>query len=155
MGQSAPSKAVATFNSNGVKGTVRFMALRSGVGVVITLTGVPAGRHGLHVHELGDLGDNCKNCGAHYNPTRRQHGGHEGAARHPGDLGNVVANSEGYVRTSIVIPNTCLRDLLGRSIVLHVGEDDLGHGRGAARRESLLTGNSGARLACAVIGLAA
>jgi Cu-Zn family superoxide dismutase len=59
------------------------------------------------------------------------------------------------VQTSIVIPNTCLRDLLGRSIVLHVGEDDLGRGQGSARRESLLTGNSGARLACAVIGFAA
>ncbi len=155
MGQAAPSRAVATFDANGVRGTVRFTELRTGMGIAISLDGVPPGRHGLHVHELGDLGDSCKKCGAHYNPGGRQHGGARGTMRHPGDLGNVVADAEGSVRTSLVVPRTCLRDLLGRSVVLHVGEDDLGRGQGASRRESQLTGNSGARLACAVIGLAA
>jgi len=155
MGQSGPSRAVATFNSDGVRGTVGLTALRSGVGIAISLDGLPPGKHGLHVHEYGNLGDGCKNCGSHYNPRGMHHGGPHGAARHPGDLGNVVADAGGFVRKSIIIPHTCLRDLLGRSLVLHVGADDLGQGRGLSLRESLLTGNSGARLACAVIGLAA
>lgn len=41
--------------------------------------------------------------------------------------------------------------MLGRSVVVHAGEDDLGHGNSA---DSKTTGNSGARLACGVIGLA-
>ena len=37
--------------------------------------------------------------------------------------------------------------ILGRSIVLHTDADDLGKGTG----DSLLTGNSGSRLACGTI----
>lgn len=155
MGQAPPSKAVATFTTNGVRGAVHFTSLPYGVGVAMNLQGVPPGDHGLHIHEFGDIGgDDCKKCGAHYNPSQRPHGGAHGGERHPGDLGNVFANDAGLVQTSFIIPRVCLRNLLGRSLVIHVGKDDLGHGQGAARRESMLTGNSGARLACAVIGLA-
>lgn len=156
MGQPPPSKAIAVFDQNGVGGVVRLERLPRGVGVDVKLHGLPPGAHGLHVHEFGDVGGGCERCGPHYSPSgHRHHGGRQGSARHPGDLGNVVADAAGQVRAAFVVPQTCLRDLLGRSLVLHAGEDDLGRGRGAARRESLLTGNSGARLACAVIGLAA
>ena len=32
------------------------------------------GLHGFHVHELGDLSDNCAGAGGHYNPFGRNHG---------------------------------------------------------------------------------
>lgn len=41
--------------------------------------------------------------------------------------------------------------VVGRSVVVHAKEDDLGEGGHA---DSLTTGNSGARVACGVIGLA-
>ena len=156
MGQSPPPRqALAVFSMNGVKGGVRFTELRGGVLVAVRLQGVPPGDHGLHVHECGDIGgDACKRAGAHYNPRGATHGGAHQGARHPGDLGNVEADASGAVRVDVKIPHVCLRDLVGRSVVIHANRDDLGGGVGGARAESLKTGNSGARLACAVVGWA-
>ena len=33
-----------------------------------TLTGLPEGRHGFHVHEFGNTSDNCMAAGSHINP---------------------------------------------------------------------------------------
>ena len=43
-----------------------------------------------------------------------------------------------------------LRDIVGRSMVIHADEDDLGLGGNAG---SLATGNAGERLACGIIDL--
>ena len=67
---------------------------------------------------------------------------------HAGDLGNVFANKRGKAKFDIFAKRFQLRSVIGRGIVVHAGEDDLGLGGDA---ESLITGNAGARLACCVI----
>lgn len=123
--------------------------------VLVSLRGLPAGPHGLHVHEFGDISDGCMTAGAHWNPDGTLHGGRydERGVRHVGDLGNVVAGSDGRAVEDFVVADLPLagnRGILGRALVLHYGQDDLGRGN---HEDSHTTGNSGGRMACGVIGV--
>ena len=65
-------------------------------------------------------------------------------------MGN-IESIDGRVKTIIHSQKIKLKgphNVVGRSVIIHADEDDLGTGLG----ESLKTGNSGARIACAVIG---
>lgn len=89
----------------------------------------------------------------HFNPLEQEHGAPEDKERHHGDLGNIVADSSGAAKT--VFSDRLLslngpHSIVGRGVVVHAGEDDLGEGGDDG---SLATGNAGGRLACAVIGL--
>ena len=113
---------------------------------------------GMHVHEKGDVTNQCKNCGKHYNPFLTFHGGLSGE-RHLGDFGNIQVNKNGISNVNNIV--TFQKDLsgfnnfnvmgsfAGRSLVLHNGMDDLGMGN---NYESGVNGNSGERIACGVIG---
>ena len=110
--------------------------------------GLTPGKHGLHIHEYGDLSDGCDSAGAHYNPEGVDHGGlQEG---HVGDLGNIIADKSGTSRFQIKAERVNLLDVVGRAIVVHADEDDLGKG---GDEESLKTGNAGDRVGCGVIRL--
>lgn len=71
--------------------------------------------------------------------------------RHVGDLGNIRANAQGEASVNIkdsVISLSGVNSILGRAIVVHSGEDDLGRGNHTL---SATTGNAGERWACGVI----
>jgi Cu-Zn family superoxide dismutase len=87
--------------------------------------------------------------GGHYNPDGVDHGDLEQG--HVGDLGNVSADDSGIADFTIVAKRVDLvgdRSVVGRGMVIHKDEDDLGRGGDA---ESKKTGNAGDRLACGVI----
>lgn len=94
--------------------------------------------------------------GAHFNPTGKTHGGPKDENRHVGDLGNVEANSEGIATLNmedhLIMIYGAVNNVIGRAMVVHEREDDLGRG---GDEESLKTGNAGGRLACGVIGVSA
>ena len=72
-----------------------------------------------------------------------------------GDLGNVTADAAGAVVVDLVDSMISLRgphSIIGRSVVIHADEDDLGRG---GQSDSLTTGHAGARVGCGVIGLGA
>ncbi len=139
-------------HSDEVKGSILLMQA-PGTPTLIkgTITGLKPGLHGFHIHEFGDMSDGCKSMGGHYNPDNVNHG--DLMEGHVGDLGNIQADESGKADFSIKATRVDLigdRSVVGRGIVVHSDEDDLGKG---GDEESLKTGNAGDRLACGVITL--
>ncbi len=154
--------AISTISSENINGYVFFHQCNSAspVSVVFDLRGPKSQTHAIHIHEFGDLRKGCESLRAHFNPTNTTHGSNLfHMPRHAGDLiNNLEFDNEGkfqyqYQDHSISLYNYS-KCILGRSIVIHEGVDDLGLGQGKMREESLKTGNAGKRIACAVIGLA-
>jgi len=150
---SAPLKAVAVLHPTSgskVGGTVTFTEEADGVQVHAEITGLTPGNHGFHVHEFGDCSAaDASSAGAHFNPTHKPHAGPDTPERHLGDMGNVQADASGkatlkYVDHQISLAND-ERSVIGRSVVVHEKADDL---------KSQPSGDSGARIACGVIGRA-
>ncbi|CAJ0600533.1 unnamed protein product [Cylicocyclus nassatus] len=132
-------------------GSVHFMQYGCTVIIAGTIYGLSPGPHGFHVHEVGNLGNGCLAAGPHFNPTNATHGARQDEIRHVGDLGNVVAQNSGvaafWLRDS-VITLTGPNSIVGRSLVIHEGEDDLGRG---SHPDSKATGNAGGRFGCGII----
>ena len=75
------------------------------------------------------------------------------ARPHAGDFGNITATKERYSTFHFTTSKVSLFEgelsIIGRSLVVHEDEDDLGKG---GHSDSLTTGHAGKRLDCAVSG---
>ena len=146
-GPSATAQLVAT-NGNTVSGTVTFTQQGNAVRVAGEVSGLaPNTEHGFHIHDKGDCssGDGMST-GGHFNPKGTAHGAHEQAEHHAGDLASLKADAYGvarfsYTSTSITVGEG-VTDVIGRGLIVHRDVDDF---------KTQPTGNSGPRLACAVI----
>jgi len=132
-----------------VRGVVHFVQHGDVVKVSGKVTGLTPGKHGFHVHQFGDLTslEDGKSAGGHYNPTNKPHGRPSDRQRHVGDLGNIVADSNGTAMIDIqdsVIKLGGPHSILGRGLVVHAGADKF----------TQPTGDAGARVALGVIGVA-
>jgi Cu-Zn family superoxide dismutase len=152
-----PISAIAVFDKKPILGTVRFTEdLKSDCVIIdIDITGVKKGLHGFHVHECGDMSEQCESMCAHFNPYGKTHGGPDDKVRHVGDLGNLVVGTNGSVKhrftDSVIKLRGTKANIIGRGLIIHADEDDLGKG---GQQDSLTTGHAGKRIACAVIGYA-
>lgn len=134
----------------GEYGHIMFESENSQTNVICDLKNLTPGKHGFHVHTAGDIRHGCNSACAHYNPTQSNHGGPNGHVRHKGDLGNILVTSDRTCKDRIQADVT-VQEIIGRMIVIHENEDDLGAGQ---NEDSKLTGNSGNRIACGIIGYA-
>jgi Cu-Zn family superoxide dismutase len=152
-----PIIAIAVFDDKKIKGTVRFTEdfKTNNVIIEINITGLKKNSlHGFHVHESGDLSEKCQSMCAHFNPYKKTHGCPGMKERHVGDLGNLHTDTNGnakYIMTDDVIKLRGKCNIIGRGLIIHADPDDCGQGN---MPDSLTTGNSGKRIACAVIGYA-
>ncbi|MCG2594179.1 superoxide dismutase family protein [Ramlibacter sp. XY19] len=144
--------ATATLSSttgNKTAGSVRFAQQSDGrVLVSGEIQGLKANaEHGFHIHEKGDCssGDGMS-AGGHFNPKAQPHGRHDAAARHAGDLQPLRADASGVARFSFESTGISVgpgaADVVGRGLVVHRDPDD---------HKAQPMGNTGPRLACAVI----
>ena len=158
MNTDKPIQAIAVFSTPKIKGYVRFSEdmKTNSIKIDVHVIGLKiSGKHGFHVHEAGDLTDNCTSMCAHFNPYKKNHGCPDSKERHVGDLGNIVTNSKGEAKYTFYDNKIKLRgtkcNIIGRGLIIHEDEDDCGKGN---NQDSLKTGNAGKRIACAVIGYA-
>ncbi|XP_063801225.1 copper chaperone for superoxide dismutase isoform X2 [Pseudophryne corroboree] len=146
--------AVVIMSGEGkVQGVVRFLQVSENTCVIDgSIDGLSPGLHGLHIHEFGDLSGGYESCGAHFNPDGNTHGGPGDHDRHVGDLGNIFAGDDGRAVFRITNVRVKVWNVIGRSLMVDKGEDDLGCGSHPC---SKVTGNSGKGLAFGIIARSA
>ena len=131
-----------------VKGLITFTQTDDGILIEADIEGLTEGNHGFHIHEWGDISkSDGTSAGGHFNPDNTDHAGPGDAIRHAGDLGNITADENAkahYRQIDSLISFTGKNNIIGRSVIIHVGEDDL---------VSQPTGDAGGRVAQGVIGV--
>ena len=131
-----------------VKGLITFTQTDDGILIEADIEGLTEGNHGFHIHEWGDISkSDGTSAGGHFNPDNSEHAGPGDAIRHAGDLGNITADENAkahYRQIDSLISFTGKNNIIGRSVIIHVGEDDL---------VSQPTGDAGGRVAQGVIGV--
>jgi Cu-Zn family superoxide dismutase len=145
---------MALINSAGVTiGTVRAWQTAGGLAFRIDAAGLPHGVHGVHVHSVGRCDPpDFASAGPHWNPAAKKHGINNPMGPHAGDLPNVEVAANGVLGQSMTLPGAnifappgapgALLDADGAALVIHANADDY---------KTDPSGNSGARIACAVI----
>ncbi|PGH19679.1 superoxide dismutase [Cu-Zn] [Polytolypa hystricis UAMH7299] len=153
--QPKKQKAVAVLRGDSnVKGTVTFEQAGENSPTVISwnISGHDANaQRGFHVHQFGDNTNGCTSAGPHFNPFAKSHGAPVDDERHVGDLGNITTDAQGNAIGTVedkLVKLIGEHSVLGRTVVVHAGTDDLGKG---GNEESKKTGNAGPRPACGML----
>lgn len=153
LGGSGPTSANAALadNAGRPRATAVLTQTTSGVQVNLSATQMTAGAYGAHVHTTGrcDAPD-FASAGPHWNPNERLHGTQNPQGPHQGDLPNLIVGTDGRGTVEFTIPAATLGggsapilDADGAAVVVHASADDY-------RTDP--SGNSGARIACGVLG---
>ena len=122
-----------------VRGEVLFYQERDAVLVEAKISGLPqngTGFYGFHIHEGKRCdGKDFADTGGHYNPQDLPH------PSHAGDLPPLLSN-KGNAYMTVKTDRFRLRDVIGRTVVIHAGPDDF---------HTQPSGSSGEKIACGVI----
>ena len=118
--------------------------------LVVQVSGLTPGRHGIHVHAVGRCEPpGFQSAGGHFNPLGRKHGLEGATGPHAGDLPDLEADASGRARYVTVTDRVTLGtssisifDADGSAIVIHAAADD---------QRTDPSGNSGDRILCGVL----
>ncbi len=129
-----------------LNGHVSFYQTRCGVLVTTEICGLPDGKspcgngvYGFHIHSgcscTGNAEDPFADVGGHYNPCGCDH------PKHAGDLPPLFGNC-GYAYTTVFTNRFTVREILGRTVIIHADPDDL---------HTQPSGTSGMKIGCGKI----
>ena len=152
-GERVQSVKAPILNTEGKEiGEASFVEGDDGVTINIQAEGLSPGMHGIHIHETAVCTPpDFKSAGAHFNPEKKEHGFDNPKGFHLGDLPNLEVDAQGkaiaevtsgFVTLKPDLDNSLL-DSDGSALVIHEKADDY---------KTDPAGNSGDRIACAVIG---
>ena len=121
-------------------GRVEFYQKSEGVLLVARVSGLPreneTGFFAFHIHEGGACsGKDFADTGGHYNPESRPH------PFHAGDLPPLLS-SNGRAFLTVLTDRFCVKDVIGRTVVIHGGPDDF---------HTQPSGDAGTKIACGLI----
>ncbi|OQX34890.1 MAG: superoxide dismutase [Oceanospirillales bacterium LUC14_002_19_P2] len=134
-------------------GTVSIVETPYGLLFQPSLTGLPNGYHGFHIHEKANCGPSEKEgniipagaAGGHYDPDNS--GIHKGpyGEGHRGDLPALVVNTQGVADYPVLAPRLKhVKEITGHALMVHVGGDNYADSPAPL-------GGGGARMLCGVI----
>jgi Cu-Zn family superoxide dismutase len=104
---------------NDVHGKVAFVKEENGIRVTADIEGLKPGKHGFHIHEVGDCSaPDGSSAGGHFNPAHKNHGAPMDSVRHANDLRNhKLAQTQAHLEwldTLITLEGT--NSIIGRSL---------------------------------------
>ena len=151
-GQGAGARAVIIDRNRGEIGQALFSQAHGGVLIALTVEGLPAGPHGLHIHQRADCSAaDFTSTGGHINPEGVEHGLLNVLGPDRGDLPNLIVAADGSARVELFSPYLSidgegglapLLDTDGAALIIHAEADDY---------VTQPIGGAGARLACGEI----
>ena len=133
-------------------GTALVMDSRAGLRFEFALGGLPAGAHGLHVHDKGDCGPGMKDgkmaagvaAGGHFDPAATgKHAGPFGDG-HKGDLPLLDVDQDGNATGMVSALHLSLSNVRGHAIIIHANGDNFSD-------QPKPLGGGGERIACGVV----
>lgn len=137
------STIYATDNDTTPIGKVVFLDTDYGLLITPTLSTLPPGLHGLHLHQHANCADHGTGAGGHFDPKNtNSHQGPYGEG-HLGDLPVLYVNADGKANTPTLAPRLKTSDLTGLAVMIHAGGDNYS--------DAPPLGGGGARMGCGVI----
>jgi Cu-Zn family superoxide dismutase len=124
---------------------------RGGIRILLDVTGLPPGVKAVHIHEAGRCeAPSFESAGAHFNPTKAEHGLANPRGPHAGDLPNLTVDAEGRGHLEVTAKRVSLAPKAAESLLDADGSALVVHERADDDRTDP-AGDSGSRLACGVI----
>lgn len=133
----------STDSKHSTLGSITFQDTRKGLLITPSLSGLPAGLHGLHIHQHGNCANAGMDAGGHYDPAKTDsHLGPVGAG-HLGDLPALDVMANGTASHALLAPHLKTSDIKGLAVMIHAGGDNYSN--------QPPMGGGGARIACGLI----
>lgn len=143
---------VDMINSEGVEiGTATLTEALKGVTIRLKAEGLEPGKKAIHLHETGKCEKpDFTSAGAHFNPSKKQHGFDNPKGFHAGDLPNIEIDENGTLDVELHAADVTLKQAKKNSLLDEDGSTIIIH----ERVDDYMTdpaGNSGNRIACGAL----